>query len=237
MCVATEIADQFGWSGERRLGINHPRFFEQPANKLSLLDRGSQCVVELQLPISQQFLQPTEELCPEHRAQRPDGEQELSAACDPAGIALFVFGQRPGSDQAMQVEVWPQLLIPSMQHQRESDLTSQFFSAERQQRLRRRVEQQLQQQPLIVLAPEYQRVKLMRQREYFMEVRHRQQLKYPGIPPRFSGRRLTLGAMAITATVIQVPLIAAPRAPLAMPAEQTGSAVDNLLHNFTMPQR
>jgi hypothetical protein len=53
--------------------------------------------------------------------------------------------------------------------------------------------------------------------------------------PCFFIRRLAFGAMAVPAAVIQVPLKAALRAPLAMSTEYCGSAVHDLLHHLAMP--
>ena len=54
-----------------------------------------------------------------HLAESAHGKEELTATSDPPRT---VFGQGPGSDQAMQMEVGPQSLVPGVQHERETDL-------------------------------------------------------------------------------------------------------------------
>jgi hypothetical protein len=54
------------------------------------------------------------------------------------------------------VKVRAQLLIPSVQHHREAQLAAEVVPTEIEQRLRRGMEQQIQQQALILLAKENQ---------------------------------------------------------------------------------
>jgi len=122
------------------------------------------------------------------------------------------------------VEVGPQLLIPGVQDQREADLASQLLAAELQEGLRRRVEEQLQQRPLVPLAEQDQRVELVRQRKHVMEVGHRQQFVGAGLDPGGRGRALALGTVPVAATVIDVPLVPATLAPQAVASQRRRAA-------------
>ena len=73
----------------------------------------------------------------------------------------------------MHMEVSPQLLVPRVQHERETDLAAQLLAAKLQERLSRRVKQQLEQGALVALAVQDQPVQLMRQREHVVKIRHR----------------------------------------------------------------
>ncbi len=68
----------------------------------------------------------------------------------------------------------------------------------------------------VALASQQQRIQLVWQRKYVVEIRRRQQFRLAILQPGRLGKRLALGAMAVTAAVVQVPLVAAALAPLAV---------------------
>src|SRR5271167_1741574 len=119
----------------------------------------------------------------------------------------------------MHMEVGPQLLVPRVQHERETDLAAQLLAAKLQERLSRRVKQQLEQGALVALAVQNQSVQLVRQREHVVKIGHRQELLSAGRHPRGRGRTLALGAMPVAATVVRVAFKTASRAPLSMAAQ------------------
>ena len=79
----------------------------------------------------------------------------------------------------MQMQVPLELLIPRMQYERKTNLTSELSTSEQQQCLRSRVEQRLQQRTLIPFAPPHESIQLVWQRKHLMEVGNRQQLALP----------------------------------------------------------
>src|SRR5262249_56080156 len=89
---------------------------------------------------------------------------------------LVMERQHPAGNDAVQMEVRPQLLVPGMQDQGGAEGAAQVLAAELQQRSGRGVEQQVEDGPLVLLVTEDQRVELMRQRENVVEVGDRQQL-------------------------------------------------------------
>ena len=113
----------------------------------------------VQLVLLQQRRQAIQILRAKHLAEPAHGKEEFTAASDPPRT---VFGQGPGSDQAMQMEVGPQLLVPRVQHERETDLAAQLLAAELQEGLSHRVKQQLEQGALVALAVQDQPVQLVR---------------------------------------------------------------------------
>ena len=127
----------------------------------------------------------------------------------------------------MHMEVGPQLLVPRVQHERETDFAAQLLAAKLQERLSRRVEQELEQGALVALAVQDQSVQLMRQREHVVKIGHRQELLSAGRHPRGRGRSLALGAMPVAATVVRVAFETASRAPLSMAAQGGRTATDD----------
>jgi len=100
-----------------------------------------------------------QELGAKHPAKSYDGKQELGSRRSPI---FTVESQRSGGNHSVNMKVWTQLLIPSVQYHRESHLAAEVVLAEIEQRLRCGMEQQIQQQSLILLAKENQCVELVR---------------------------------------------------------------------------
>ena len=94
------------------------------------------------------------------------------------------------------------------------------IAAELAQSLRHAVEQDFENRRLIA---QDERVELMGQGEYDMEISDGQQLGGSRLKPLCFGERLTLGAMAVAAGIVGLPLETAIAAALKMPA-QSGRA-------------
>ena len=77
----------------------------------------------------------------------------------------------------------------------------------------------------------------MWQCKHVVEVRDWKQFQLSGFSPSFLSCSLTFRTVAVAATVVQEPLKAATRAPLAMPAKDFRPAVDDLLHHFQVASR
>ena len=72
----------------------------------------------------------------------------------------------------------------------------------------------------------------MRQRENVVKIVGRQQLTAPKLKPLLFGQRLTLGTMAITATVVGVTEEPTLAAPIAMASQQGRAAATDVVHGF-----
>ena len=170
MRVTCEVIQQLARPGKRGLRIDHPVFL-LPLSQATVARLGiGQLRGNVQVALHQQRRQAVQILRTKHLAEPAHGKEEFTAASDPPRA---VIGQSAGSDQAMHMEVGPQLLVPRVQHERETDFATQLLAAKLQQRLSRRVKQQLEQGALVALAVQDQPVQLMRQREHVVKVRHR----------------------------------------------------------------
>jgi hypothetical protein len=91
-----------------------------------------------------------------------------------------------------------QVLTPCMQHHQNADVRSQVFRIVCQflQRLRCGAKQDAVHHTLIL---QCQRSQLLRQREHDMEIRNRQQFRFPLINPGGTSHCLTLRAMPVPA--------------------------------------
>jgi hypothetical protein len=74
----------------------------------------------------------------------------------------------------MEVIVGSQFLIPCVKNGGESNLAAEFLTTELQQSFRCRSKEQTQQRTLIVFTPPDERIQLMREGEYIVEVGHGQ---------------------------------------------------------------
>src|SRR5208282_5735875 len=139
MRVTSQVVQELARPGKGSLRIDHPRFLAaapQPTATRVGLGEFSQRRRYLQLAPLQQFGQPIQVLGAKHLAQSMYRKEELPA---PGNPPRTVIGQRTGSDQAMEVKVRPQLLIPCMQHEREADLAVELVVTKLQQGLGRRI--------------------------------------------------------------------------------------------------
>src|ERR1700722_825803 len=137
-------------------------------------------------PTIVELLQTVEELAAEDAAQGADGKQETRMGCTPA---LPVAGQSAARDQAMDVEVSLELLVPGVQDHGDARLAAEMVAAELEQGLGGGLEEQVQQDALIVLVTQDQGIELMRQREDVVEIGDGEQFR----PACFEPLRLDQG--------------------------------------------
>ena len=130
-----------------------------------------------------------------------------------------------------------QLLIPGMEHERQSDLTSQFTTPELHNGSRRRVKVQFEQLALIGFTCQHPRVEFVRQREHLVKIRDRQQFQLTRFPPSFLGPSLALGAMSISATVVNESLKVAISTLQAVTTKRRCSTVNDRVDHFELSSR
>jgi len=113
-----------------------------------------------------------------------------------------VLGNRTAGNHAMHVEVVSQLLVPRVQHHGETDLAAEVVVTECQERVGDGAKQQVQQRAPVALAGQQQRIQLVWQRKHVVKIRRRQQFRLAILQPGRLGKRLALGAIAVTAAVV-----------------------------------
>ena len=110
-----------GW-----FAIDHPVMAEQlpePRGEDLGLSEQFQIAIEAELPLATGALQGSHELTAKHSAKYLDGKKERVAGSDPAGV---IGGQTTGGEHAMDMGMKLELLIPSVQHAEETDLSTEM---------------------------------------------------------------------------------------------------------------
>ena len=127
MGVAAQIAQRVFGSAKRAFAIDHPIGAEQRTEpggeRWGRLEMGK-VTVKSQLAFGVEFAEARHELAAEDTAEDFDGQKEAGLCGDPA---LVVGTQSAGRDDAVNMRMVQQLLIPGMQHAEESDLRPQMF--------------------------------------------------------------------------------------------------------------
>jgi hypothetical protein len=128
MGVSAEIAQHLLGSAERRLAVDHPsgrvKLTDQTPKQFGLRQTAKQAV-KPELSGSVSLLERFEKLAAEDFAENRFREKEaLTSRAHPMGMAAR---QATGSDDAMNMGMMLQLLIPRMQNAEETDLGAEAF--------------------------------------------------------------------------------------------------------------
>ena len=123
MGVSAEIAQHLLGTAERRLAVDHPsrrmKLTDQ-APKQSGLSQAAKLAVKPKLSGSVSLLERLKKLAAEDFAESPFGKKEpITSRTYPVGM---VARKTTGSDDAVNVGMMLQLLIPRMQNAEEADL-------------------------------------------------------------------------------------------------------------------
>ena len=123
MSVGAEIAQHLIGSTERWLAVDHPspcvKLTDQTAKQFGLIQAVKQAV-KLELPGSVSLLERFEKLAAEDFTESPFGKKEpITSRTYPVGM---VARKTTGSDDAVNVGMMLQLLIPGMENAEEADL-------------------------------------------------------------------------------------------------------------------
>jgi hypothetical protein len=87
---------------------------------------------ELELALKESLLEEAEELAPKDQTERLDVEQEVRASGNPAAAILR---QGPAGNEAVEMEMVTERLIPGVEHGDETQLSAQVRAAKLQQGL------------------------------------------------------------------------------------------------------
>ena len=163
-----------------------------------------------------------EELPSEQPGECANGKEKAGPGREPL---TPVERESAGGDQAMEMDVVAELLIPGVQDRGESQLSAQAVLRIGGKLLKRpgdRLKEETVDEPWIVPR---ERVDLVRQCEDGVEVGHGQQLRPPLLEPLSLGQDLTLGTVAVAAGVVSGALEVAAITPFQVPA-QAGRPTD-----------
>jgi len=121
MGVGAEVAQRVLGSAEGPLGVDDPVVTEQdsePCGEAAWFRERCEVAVELQLAFAERSLKPGEELAPEDTAEHLDRKEERTARRDPAGM---IRCKAAGGDDAVNVRMMLQALVPGVEHAEEAD--------------------------------------------------------------------------------------------------------------------
>jgi len=112
-------------AAEGRLGVDDPvvtKQYPQPGGEGAWLRKVRQVAVELKLASMEGVAESSDELAAKDTAQYADGKKEGTPGGDPAGM---VRGKAAGGNDAVDMGMKLQALIPAVEHAEESDLGSE----------------------------------------------------------------------------------------------------------------
>jgi len=113
--VAGEVVEQMLGRAERLFGVDVPAFFSQSFEqqaKVGSISQGSGFTWEDKLLLIEGLLEKVEELALEDHTECCYGEEKVFAGGDPTSL---IERQNSLGDEAVEVEVIPELLVPGMQ--------------------------------------------------------------------------------------------------------------------------
>ena len=98
--------------------------------------------MKAEMALGKSALQRRDELAPKDATQRFDGKKEAVTRADPAGV---VEGEAAGRNDAVDMRMMFQLLVPGMKHAEEADVGAEVLriTSDFEQRFSAGVEQQI----------------------------------------------------------------------------------------------
>ena len=236
MSVSAEIAQYMLRSSEGRLGIDDPVLAEQrtqPGPEGTRLGQRPQAAVELEVTSMECVAKSFDELAAEDTAEHADGQEEGAPGGDPACV---IRCETAGGNDAVNMGMKLEALIPTVQHAEETDLGTEMpgIARDLKQGLGAGMEEQVVNQPLVLQG---ERGQFPRQGENCMHIAGGQQLPFPRLEPAHACVALASWAMPIPARVVGDPgRLSATGAAIAM-STQRGSAatLDSQQHFSVLP--
>lgn len=151
--------------------------------------------MKLKLVLSDELLQPSDELAAEDSAQRVDRQEEAARGIDPSGT---VGSQSAGGNDVVDMGMMLKVLSPGMEHAEKTDIRSQVLRIASQFEHGRGTGavEQIVEQPLVLQCKSGE---FMRQREDDVEVRNGQQFSRARRQPFCTRVPLALGAVPVAA--------------------------------------
>ena len=177
MGVSAEIAQGVLRAAEGSLGIDDPVVTEQdsePGGEAAWLGERCELAVELELALVERRLETGDELATEDTSEHLDWKEEGSSGRDPDPV---IRGQTSSGDDAVNMGMMLQSLIPGVEHAEEADLRTQVprVASDFEQCGGTGAEQQTIDEPLVL---KRNRSQFTRQREDGMHIARRQQLAF-----------------------------------------------------------
>ena len=199
--VAAEILEHIVGAAEGRFAIDDPVFSEQrsqPGSKEFGLCEERQIPGKVQLAKLKGGLESGDELAAKHTAEHLDREKEARLRSNPAGV---IERESAGGDNAMDMRMKLELLVPGMQHAEEADLSPEMggVASDFEQSFCAGTKQQTIDYFFVLQSQGRQ---LGRQGEDDVDVGRGQQFTTTRRDPAFTRTGLTLRAVPIAATVV-----------------------------------
>ena len=174
-----------------------------------------------------------DELAAEDAAEHADGQEEGAARCDPSCV---IWIEASGGNDAVDMGMKLQALIPTMEHAEETDLGAKmaWIASDFKQGLGARVEEQVVDESLVL---QCERSQFARQSEDGVNVACGQQFPFARPEPATARVALASRAMPVSARVVgDGGRMSAAGAAIAMPAQRGGAAArDGLQHLLVLP--
>jgi hypothetical protein len=227
--VAAQIREDAPRRRERALGINDPPFMTYRGEQLSKAERGGARKIQFSGAVG--GVQKVEKLGAKDDSQGRDGEQKAGACRRPA---VFVVAKRAAGNDAVDVIVTAQCLIPGVEHPEKTDASLQVGATEIDQGFGDRLEENADQEFRI---PHKQRIQFMGNGKDQVEVAHGQEFLFPTLKPAVCCGRAALGTVSVAAAVVEGRFGAAVVTPLHVPAQCGCPAGLDGAENFPMNRR
>ncbi len=201
MGVCAEIAQHMFRPAEGSLGVDDPVVTEQhaqPGSEGARLGQRQQAAVELEFPSLEGVAQSGDELAAEDAAEHTDGQEEGTPGGDPAGV---IRSEAAGGNDAVDMRMKLQALIPTVEHAEEADLGAEVspIAGDLQQGLGAGVKEQVVDEPLVL---QCQRCQFTRQSEHSMDVASGQQFPLARLEPASARVALAAWAVPVSARVV-----------------------------------
>src|SRR3989449_2827219 len=205
MGIATEILEHIFGAAEGRFGVNHPVLSEpwsQPGSEDLGLREQSQVPGKMKLAMLKSRLETDDEFAAKHAPEYLDGEKEARARSNPASV---IERESAGGDDAVDMGMKREFLLPGMQHAEEADLSPEMagVTSHFQKGFCAGPQQQTIDDLFDLFVPQGQSSQLRWQSKNDMDVGRGEKFAAPGLDPALAGARLTLRAMAIATAVIR----------------------------------
>ena len=231
---AADIVQDVLRAGKGRLGVDDPLFgieLRTSGAKLSGVPKAGGPSARGTAPVEPALGQRLTELPAQDRAQGPHREEEAGIGLDPARP---VGGERASRDDAVDMAMRPQGLVPGVQDHGAPDLPAEVAVPTLDERLAGGVAQQGQEG---LLVGQDEGVEGVGHGKHQVERGHREHLGFAGLDPLHLGKRLTLGAVAIATGIRRVPFEPTGGTVFGVPTELRGPAGFEGAHHLLMGGR
>jgi hypothetical protein len=194
MSVGAEIAQHMFRAAEGRRGVDDPVMTEQhaqPCGKGAWLRKMQQAAAEMEFATMECVAQSGDELAAEDAAEHADGKEEGTPGGDPSCV---VQSEAAAGNDAVDMRMKLQALIPAMQHAEETDLGTKMprVASDLKQSVGTGVKEQVVDQPFVLQS---ERGQFLRQSEHGMDVASGQQ--FPFARPEPAPARVALASWAM----------------------------------------